>query len=1129
MKFSTCVFLASIFSHLCSWSQSGKVNSTLKLLDLTVANKEIEYEESTALTNVLKIVNNSKKLGVVLTLDIRSPEGWKVVNQKNKEYSVLAGDSLFVPVRIIPQKTKPKSGINYVINIVATELNTRQLFHASFHIYRKQWNQVSMALVPGQNVYLKNEENQAKFHLNLFNETDQNQPLILNIKSTGKEFQINDSAGYLTGKSYQLLYLKPNADSSIAFNALSEKAQRNFRRIDNYSFIFDDYKSRQSNIYFSITKIKGARKKIDSLSSSDDFFISKAVKIHKLSSRQKVNPYDVSCLPLTYISNLSFFRTQVVSNQMFFGNFSPSQNSFYSYYLQGSFYDYTLAKSNLRSINGSLAHVGQKFNYKIGNSISLNMPFLRMRGIGGLGASLLYKISNGNSVGMAITRLPANTGKVGYNYAIGYSGKLNKVNYGIGYDYNNSVNLKINTVSAGVRYRNSKQAINFQFGIDNLKNKFINTYGEFFNANYQVNNLNWIKTSSLNYTFQRTPTNMQTSTKDSLIFANLHNSSLQNLFSFKRFKNDIMTMHMCQILDGLDNNKKYTSNVLLTNSLSFINKKNKLKSSFVPGLFSNYSNNYNQILFSNGGMLGYSFSDFERNLRMGANVSVGVNEIINIKKAPIFLSGKFNLLVNYRVWNMSANYQFGPYMQGDYSQLLTLDKLTQQNFYFRLSNQHQFKNRQLLLENNLVYSFLSYNNRSSFNLYSQLFYYSENLWRFDISMNWSYIASALNRYSYMPSSLNSVYPENKVSNVSQVNYVIGVGLKKDFCIQNQRRKKPTKMCNIKIKTFLDVNGNLKHDIQDLPLENVVIGLNQFETQTDKQGLVSYNNLLKARYKLKVFSLEDVGSWFPHYDDSVSIFSSDTIYVPFIQGIEVNGNVILERDKFSVELKGDLDVSRIRITLSDSLGNLYTSLTDSKGYFKFYVPKNSYVLKFDENILGQSFELVENEIPVNFDSESDKYFYSFHVTERRRNVTSKKFSSTGEQIDTRLTKVYKDDRTIKLKYLDSLTAIINKNLITPIENSKFIKSVEVQADKLSDEMKIGFSVKLDELKTLQVPEGKLAQLIRLNLVDSIVMNDGSKQYYIGFFKSIIEAQKLVGELKTKGIQKAKIIVKDKTNE
>ncbi len=1120
------IFFLTLLSQVCFSQRKMELNGAKRLV-LTFTEKKIEYEEYTTLTNVLKIVNRSNYTISKIKAEVSVPEGIRSLYNSDKEYSIKGGDSVFIPIRLLPEKKIFLNGTSYAISVNVKETNGGQNNVISFFVVKKQQNKISLLITPSTSIYLRNKENAANFQVSINNESNENQLVFLTLRKSGKDLVVTDSAGKLLQREFLQLNLNPYADTVIPFKLKVFNSIRNLRRVDNFNYCITKQNNFNSSVYIVASKPNSIQKKIDSTLTLNQFRVNKTIKFIKLGNSIKVNPYGSNCLPVTFISSINFFRIQPVSSNMLYGNYMITANSNLSYYLQSSFMGHSFSENSFKSVSGNLIYSNSKINLQLGNSVNLNMPYLRMRGSGGTGISGSYKLSSKSKIGIAISKSTTFSNGQNYNFAFGFSAKVRKLNYGFGYDYQNNNQVKINTISTGLNVKlSSRQILNLQLGIDQLINRSIKTYAEFVNANYQITYNKKQSSTNINYSFIRNPYNFDSNRKDSILFNKLNNFNLQNRIILPKGQFQLLSLHTLSENDTYASNNSSITQLFITNSLTFLKNNSNQDICYLPGVFLNYGNNLNQKLVSTGVQLGISNSNYEKYFRVGANFSAAYNKLINYKNISPFFTSKSTVYMNYRVWNVILNYQFGPYTQGDVVHELSNGKPYFQNMNLRLNHQYQFKSVHFLLENNFVYSYLNTNNRNAFNIYSQLFYYAENGWRFDINVNWGYAISESLKYSYLPGSINSNAIETNPQRTNSVNYVIGFGLKKDFSIPISKKTSKIQFANLNVKVYLDLNGNLKFDGQDLPIENVVVALNQFECQTEKGGNATFININKGNYKLKVLSLDDIGAWFPVIKDSISIFSSDTLFIPFVKGVEVIGNVVIDREKYSLEMKGDLDISRLRIVLCDTAGNTLTSITDAKGKFSFYVPYNKYNLKFDETILGRDLELVENNIPIDLDFGIERYYYSFHLVEKRKSINTKKFNSSGQQIDNLSTSFSPNVKAYKMRYLDSLTSIVNKNLVKPMQNGKIIQSIESQVDTLSSELNVGFTLKLEVLNKDQFPGVALKQLIRLNMVDSVLNKDGSKEYFTGFYNSIKEAEKTANQLQDRGIKRPIIITKSK---
>ena len=150
------------------------------------------------------------------------------------------------------------------------------------------------------------------------------------------------------------------------------------------------------------------------------------------------------------------------------------------------------------------------------------------------------------------------------------------------------------------------------------------------------------------------------------------------------------------------------------------------------------------------------------------------------------------------------------------------------------------------------------------------------------------------------------------------------------------------------------------------------------------------NLKFDTYKLEVLSLEELNGWFPNVKDSIPINTDGITYIPFVRGIKVYGDVIIDRQKIAVSDEKPLDLSRIKISATND-GKVYNALTNSKGQFEFYLPFGQYTITMDEGILGDRFMITRNNLSVKLRNNQDAAYLSFYIVEKRRKVIFKDFT------------------------------------------------------------------------------------------------------------------------------------------
>ena len=106
-------------------------------------------------------------------------------------------------------------------------------------------------------------------------------------------------------------------------------------------------------------------------------------------------------------------------------------------------------------------------------------------------------------------------------------------------------------------------------------------------------------------------------------------------------------------------------------------------------------------------------------------------------------------------------------------------------------------------------------------------------------------------------------------------------------------------------------------------------------------------------------------------------------------MKLSGNIVLDREKYAADAGDALDLSRIRVTVTDSAGKTFSTLTDTKGAYLLYVPSGKYLLTMDETVLGERFALGENNIEVELQVGMEGFFYSFYIIEKKRRIIMRK--------------------------------------------------------------------------------------------------------------------------------------------
>lgn len=189
-------------------------------------------------------------------------------------------------------------------------------------------------------------------------------------------------------------------------------------------------------------------------------------------------------------------------------------------------------------------------------------------------------------------------------------------------------------------------------------------------------------------------------------------------------------------------------------------------------------------------------------------------------------------------------------------------------------------------------------------------------------------------------SLNGFYPLKDPGNIdiplSQTKY--------GTLTYSQRINFPVKKLdvhNLKVVLFKDENNNDVFDGNEEPLANVAVNINDKDMVTNSEGIVQYKKVNPGVYSINLQGVK-VGDLVPSKGSmqSVDLRESTVLYCSFKKGKKIYGNLHINLDTLSTTY---LAPDNFRIDVTDTSGNKYNTLTDSKGDFYLFVPDGYYTV------------------------------------------------------------------------------------------------------------------------------------------------------------------------------------------
>ncbi|MFH2142531.1 MAG: hypothetical protein ABIJ97_08925 [Bacteroidota bacterium] len=922
---------------------------------------ELEFKKGEIVSNVLIVVNQRDEIAK-FTADVTSPQDWQLFIKKDRIWEIGIGDTVYIPVRIIPRSGFIGSS-KFIFTAFLYDTSREFIGYSFFNAYTEKSIKWDLS-VSSNKIYLLQGVEEVPFSLSLLNLGDESQDLQLQIQNLGINYQIIDSTDKIITKKPLNYTLGTNQDTTINLIFRENVFSRNNKMIDleNYN-PYISFNQKKYSVYFrSLSSNPGEAGKYQS---------SKKIDFVRLANEEDSNPYGCQVLPLVMDLNaINILGYQPVMNLHLYGNasFEDNKNLFYS--TQLSFYSSVLGFSSFENASFNVGYYTNKYDVSIGN---VGSGLIGGAVPGGKGIRGNYYIDKNNKVGAFYTRgqklfSTADYYSVGGSY--GFQNNLFSIDTRFGQVSNVNAGRTSNIANLSAHTKIIK---NHSFGIkggisyNTFSQTSVNTTGFLLGANYSGQYIDKKLSTRLNGMYFSPDYGLYSSER---ISANHYsgydlnkklNLSMRNNFYRFRFSNT----------DTLNN-------YILNNSL-YLNRKTTKLGSVSPFLFYDVSNMQNFEVHSRGTGFIISNYDFTNFSRYFINLKAGYNRAIDIEKYDRFFLQTSGQL-QYRTWSFMARYNLGNfYLTSNY--YLVNSAKNPQFIGLSLRNQFILPSTGWVFQNMINYNYSTVNG-SNISFYPEIYYFSRGGWRFKIFAQWSLFkrGDVENIYYSVPDESQQELP------TWNGNFNLGFGIRKEFGIPIPGTK--DNYCSVEFVAFYDMNGNGIKDKDEIELENVVVRVDADEVISDKHGKCAINNIQVNTYTWVVFSLEDLDGWFPNISDSLLLFKNETVSVPFTKGVKVSGSVNISKEKWSAFTEVSLDLSRIRVTAANH--KAYTTLTDQNGNFSFYLPQGDYTLTLDEYVLGERFQLLQNNIAIDVDESFDNIFVPFYIVEKKRKIQTKQF-------------------------------------------------------------------------------------------------------------------------------------------
>ena len=935
----------------------------------------IDLKQGEIVSNVLKVVNLGLK-PIQFATDVLYPSGWTRIDDPNKIYTVKYKDTVNVPIIISPTKLV-NGNTEIIVNTFLIGKDQQQLANNFFSLKTKKKVSWILSLNNKHDIYFKNDEKNKRLDFTVTNTGNYKQDLFINYSIPKKDLFLSDTLENVIREPNKTFTLE--ADERKDFNFIvtaKDLNKRNHKRIslNTYSPLKNNTRKTHSLIINS------------SEPRSTGSLLKKRTKINfiKLPNEIEDNRFGYPYIPLTVelsAQNVLDDRSFMSLSLSGFKQLNANANLIYSTQLNYSNSFYT--NNVFKNAPWYVGYFDEKKSIEVGQ-VSGNLIGISSAGKGIKGS---YYFNEKHSAGAF------------YVNSSGFFDSNSSITLGGWYKYVHNNNFDI-TARLG-KNNNSISKRNISVfsvhpNVNFLQKHFVSFTGAITNKSEENEPANYVSTgyligSTYSSNFIKKKLRVNTSFRYNdrhFSFGNFDRFSMNQRINYEfnnRWTSFLATNY--QNLNsylGASDTKLYKQELLFNNLVFSTQNKS---GSYQPGVYFEYRNLPLNKFVSRGITFRYSKYNFLKNFVTSFYTKAGYTKP---KDNPANVNDYFNLevssLARYKTWSVTARYNLGAFSALT-TQSSSVNVASPQSLRLSLQNQHLFSNRHFAIESNAIYSYNNIFRNHTLGFFPIGYYFTDTGWRFGFSANYTFTTSD---FSSVFDNVDVIENQNlrNIGPTTTNNFNLNFSIRKDFGIPIPFVDKTA--ANRTFVSFLDVNGNGKKDKNESIIQNVVVKLDKNEVLTNIDGQATIKNILKGKYKLEVLSLEELNGWFPNTQDSIIVEKDGIEYVPFVRGVKVYGDVIVDRQKIAVADDKPLDLSRIKISASKG-SKVYNTLTNKKGRFEFYLPFGSYVITMDEGILNNRFRISRNNIPLELKNSQDGVYASFYIVEKRRKVIFKDFS------------------------------------------------------------------------------------------------------------------------------------------
>lgn len=956
-----------------------------KGVEVEFVNKRTDQSSHDISSNVLRIKNNSAS-SISFDLNLTIPDGWEVVSKKSVQYVVASKQLIYIPVNLTPKKVSV-GNVSHVINASLISDSRMQFASAIWYMsILKESNWV--ASLSHNKIFFLDDSDSTRFTLRLQNMGNAEEDIKIDFNAD-RRIRVLDNELNHTPLSYYNIKLPVNTDTVLSFKVEKLKPVQQVFRED-----FEALRATQ-NDYFPL--------RITVQNQPDDRKVAKTwrgtIDFIKAGTASRLNEFQSKSLPLTIEANVdNFLDNSTMLNISMYGNANLERNRTLTYRYQtffiNNFYSYMPFLGDSHYVGYFTPHTNIEFGDVSGGSSLGFVP--TGRGIKGS-----YQLFNRHNVGGFYLKSP------------GFFNDDSKKDYGLSYEYRvrstaieNIVQFQKNTMlnTTGTQYSNK-----IRFLIGRNQNFLINS--AFSNEVYQDSIASQSKTGyaySINYngSFNKLGINLSNSLGSDY---NIGYRGIKSSSADINYRLTPTTSVGGSAFTFLQKPQFFSATGFLLNSRESVTQRyelkynlNKPEYNIVVRLQHLYNEIFNLRSESNGAGIDYR-PKVTPNTRFFISVTGAYTKLLDYDMDPYF-TAQIRSTFRYKGFSSNVRYYFGPYQT--YEQLIFANsKINNQSVYLNTNLRLWLIKNKLTLEPSMVYSYETLYKRNRLSLRPEFYYVPKR------GLEVKFYGQYMNNNQRNNPLLNQQGFTENTQSIAMSNLFFGLGVKKRIGVPVSAKK----YFKLVVAVFKDLNGNGKQEKNEPGLKNVLVNIqplikdtalintsglrdNGEHFITNENGKVSYTNLPKGNYIVKIVPLTENGGFFAGNEQVIKIDGNKDVLMPLNQGVQLTGMLVAERDVTASDYDKKADLSKIRVIALDSLGKAHSILTDKDGRFSMRLPAGVYQLSINEKALPDNFEVEQKSTTIEMISVSDSYNVTFFIKERKRKINIKRFDSSGKLIE-----------------------------------------------------------------------------------------------------------------------------------